>query len=1819
MKVDCENNPLAGLQKEESRPLTSVTGCPPYAGVGNNRLVGRQVAGLREHNLGVTNMDIDATWNKDLVDLEVKDCDLMSHSNTNDLDSNTEECSELGTLRLRGGGSPERDCKGRFVGKGRPGPKTSKESKETTVVSARTVSPSKSEVPEALTREESQSRPGSRRSLPDLRVNLSRCDESQTPAPSSSTKRKEAQAHVGDKGVDIESDTGSMLSIRSEPAPDNKHGDGAESDSDMSCYSLSDTERRRRFWRKRGRGGLGSDSDETTEKRSQSASKRGRGRPPTTGQYVGLTKAKEEYNRAKREEMRLRAEEEVAGIQLPFFNSQSDKRSKAGWLRLALCAGCPLCGCALPALKDAAVSIKETFECLLERTTSEETRHLQAQNDSLRVQLTELKAEMAQLRADFRDQFKRPSPAPPLPTEHLQPSGSSRKDTAGFPNTEEMMRSMTAQMGLMLDARLETLELEGRLLPAQPMRPPLAADRRHQAPHSQESEPAPKPNPKVRRGPPNLTEEPQKGKKRNKKKTTLAAVEAAAVRGAAKPAPRALPSAPIATDKAWNIAAKGGKKKKAGRGPQQKGKLAAIGAATSPRSQKQEASKLRPPRSTAVVLSLQPEAEEKGITYKSVIAAAKTQVDLSELDIQSVRFKVAATGARLLEVPGAASGPKADKLAEKLSQLFSPEEVRVSRPTKCVELRVSGLDDSVTSEDIAAAIVQAGDCAIQEVKVGDIKSDPWSLGSVWVRCPIAAAKKVAGKGRLLVGWVSAHVKLLEARAQRCYRCLEPGHGREQELFCSTQENEDKGWRWLPGLLAACPPIHYYCGRDSGGFRNGRQLNMAIQVLQANLNHCARAQDLLFQSMAQWLINIAVIAEPYTVPARAEWVGDLDSTVALVSRSATSSPPFQGVVRGHGFVAATYENIAVVGAYFSPNDSLANFEQFLVEVGAIVRQLHPTPVLFAGDLNAKSREWGSRVTDPFGQCLEEWAVAYGLAVINRGTVNTCVRQQGGSIVDVTFASAPLARRVNDWKCLEDVETLSDHRYIRFNISTPTTVSISPRSLPRGNNPRWALKRLDREVLEEAALVKAWLPAPEGSLDVEVEASWLRDAMTDTCDAAMPRAGPFLPKRQVYWWSAELAQLRESCIAARRQYTRSRRRQRRDANEEAQLYATYRELAVSLKTAIGRAKDRAEKEMLESLNNDPWGRPYKMVRSKLRPWTPPLTQTLQPQLLQRVVNTLFPDTPEFIPPPMAPIDAGADDTDVPEVTEGELGAAVLRINKNKAPGPDGIPGRAWVLAIGPLGPRVRALFSACFEQGRFPRMWKTGKLVLIQKMGRPADSSSAYRPIVLLDEVSKLFERIISLRLLKHLENVGPNLSQNQFGFRHCRSTIDAIARVKTLREEAVSQGGVVLAVSLDISNAFNTLPWGCIKEALKYHAVPRYLRNIIEAYLSERAVKYPVPNDNGWGLKIMSCGVPQGSVLGPLLWNIGYDWVLRGRNLPGIELTCYADDTLISAKASTFREASLRATAGVAQVVTRIRRLGLEVALHKSEAICFHGPRKAPPAGAQLVVSGVPIGVGSTMKYLGLVLDSRWNFKEHFKRLTPRLLGAAGALSRLLPNMGGPNVGCRSLYTMVVRSMALYGAPIWVDALSAENQTCLRRPQRIMAIRAIRGYRTISSDAACALAGTPPWDLEAKALATLYRRISESRARDQEPMLEEVLSGHGCFGKYLCEKSKREPTPACHHCNSAEDTAQHTLADCPSWVAPRNNLVATIGADLSLPTVVKAMTENKPCWKAMTTFCEVVMTQKEAAERAREEDVDAHPLRRKRARRRRVAHDRRLPP
>ncbi|XP_047993927.1 uncharacterized protein LOC125232342 [Leguminivora glycinivorella] len=247
--------------------------------------------------------------------------------------------------------------------------------------------------------------------------------------------------------------------------------------------------------------------------------------------------------------------------------------------------------------------------------------------------------------------------------------------------------------------------------------------------------------------------------------------------------------------------------------------------------------------------------------------------------------------------------------------------------------------------------------------------------------------------------------------------------------------------------------------------------MAIKCIQANINHCAAAQDLLLQSMVEWDIKAAVVSEPYFIPNRDDWVSDQDKTVAIIVPALAGSLAIENSVRGSGFVMAVTGGLGIIGIYFSPNRALAEFERMLTEVGALIGQMSPIPVLVAGDFNAKSTAWGSPATDIRGEVLEEWAISQGLTVLNTGSESTCVRPQGESIVDVTFASNALACRVRHWRVETGVETLSDHRYIQFEVAT---VPATPRQNrpAAGDSPRWVLSKLDRQLAKEAAIVESW---------------------------------------------------------------------------------------------------------------------------------------------------------------------------------------------------------------------------------------------------------------------------------------------------------------------------------------------------------------------------------------------------------------------------------------------------------------------------------------------------------------------------------------------------------------------------------------------------------------------------------------------------------------------------------------------------------------------------------------------------------------------------
>ena len=315
------------------------------------------------------------------------------------------------------------------------------------------------------------------------------------------------------------------------------------------------------------------------------------------------------------------------------------------------------------------------------------------------------------------------------------------------------------------------------------------------------------------------------------------------------------------------------------------------------------------------------------------------------------------------------------------------------------------------------------------------------------------------------------------------------------------------------------------------------------LLQTNLNHCAGAQELLMQSMAEWSIELAVIAEPYKVPDCPNWISNEEKSVAIARGEQENSPPVRALERAQDFIAAKWGKLVVIGVYAPPSLTLEDFERLMDSLRDTVARYLPQQMLIMGDFNAKSTQWGSTKINAKGRAMEDWAAGLDsdLRLLNSGNVSTCVRWQGEYIVDLTWASPTAVREVVRWKVLEDKETLSDHRYIAIDFHNRGRrngrCETSRPSEQGGRKPltekRWALKKkkkMDADIVGAAALTAIWLEPPLGQTNsIERETEWLHRTMESICDASMPRV-----RRQtrdaVYWWSDDLEEQRAACLRA-----------------------------------------------------------------------------------------------------------------------------------------------------------------------------------------------------------------------------------------------------------------------------------------------------------------------------------------------------------------------------------------------------------------------------------------------------------------------------------------------------------------------------------------------------------------------------------------------------------------------------------------------------------------------------------------------------------------
>ncbi|XP_011150758.1 uncharacterized protein LOC105189990 [Harpegnathos saltator] len=254
----------------------------------------------------------------------------------------------------------------------------------------------------------------------------------------------------------------------------------------------------------------------------------------------------------------------------------------------------------------------------------------------------------------------------------------------------------------------------------------------------------------------------------------------------------------------------------------------------------------------------------------------------------------------------------------------------------------------------------------------------------------------------------------------------------------------------------------------------------------------------------------------------------------------------------------------------------------------------------------------------GEEVEEWAADLSLHILNEGDKPTFVGSQGESIIDLTWATPAARGRVQVWRVAEELESLSDHQIIEIKLSV-TPNGLRPRVRRDSRPARWALSQLDKEKLDISFEAFTWPRWKEGQ-DLNSAVAETMSLIARACDQAMPKVRS-CPMRSAWWWNDRIAELRRRSVRLRRIFRRAREDEK---PPEVTLVARteFCMAARALRKAIGAARREGWDNLLRSLDADPWGRPYKVVMKKLRPWTPPLTETLDPRFLERVMGTLFP---------------------------------------------------------------------------------------------------------------------------------------------------------------------------------------------------------------------------------------------------------------------------------------------------------------------------------------------------------------------------------------------------------------------------------------------------------------------------------------------------------------------------------------------------------------------------------------------------------------------
>jgi hypothetical protein len=868
---------------------------------------------------------------------------------------------------------------------------------------------------------------------------------------------------------------------------------------------------------------------------------------------------------------------------------------------------------------------------------------------------------------------------------------------------------------------------------------------------------------------------------------------------------------------------------------------------------------------------------------------------------------------------------------------------------------------------------------------------------------------------------------------------------------------------------------------------------SLKIIQANLQRSKSATAETLCTMQNNDIDIALFQEPYcyksgsttfSVPGLRGLTLVSHSSARFLScivikpdlnvvHLAHLSNPYVAVVSIH---RPSLSPLFAISVYCPPNDNLRPYLEYLQSV---LDNLRGQCVLIGGDFNTRSTIWHDTISDRKSPLLEEFILTNDLHIQNEaGNPATFQTVNGSSNIDLTLCSTDCSLLIQSWKVVDGFNT-ADHRPISF------LIGLQAHGLPAGNRES-ANIRLDFESItidEIAAEMTEIATALMDSYPVLVSPSAVEGALKDFYFRIDNLLSSKAKRRKIYphrpdWWNSKIERRRKIYLAKKSLLYKNR-----DPDKKQFLAEEMARAKTSFKSLLRKEQERSWTSFVKKdLGENPWGVVYKLATEKfnrlgaLASFEKGNQHTLSPEeSMSFLLESLLPDDSQQDESPEQEVwrqdfntCSPRYTTRVEEVTEEELSQLVSRLKQHKAPGADKLKGKIIKLLHPFVSEFMVHVFNSCLRISYFPKCWKKGvlKVLLKDTTGDPS-SVKNYRPITLLTEYGKMFEKVIRSRLF--MAAPAPFHSSKQYGFIPGKSAVDAIKRYLEIVQDSNTK--YTASLFIDISGAFDNVWWPAMLKSLRRKHIPDYLVALIKSYVTDRSVEYT----NGEITISKECtkGCPQGSVLGPTLWNSVLDTFLTLPTRDGVDMVAYADDIVIVVQADNRLELKQNLHSCMENLKNWASLNKLKLSASKSKIMVNRSPPRCHNRDLNVKVDGKSLQTVKVMKYLGVHIDHKLTFTPHIEKICEkarRIIFALGRKTFITWNIPIAE-SLHTIYRCCIIPIMAFGSEVWAHRLHITKiRTKLNSIYGLASKLIIQGYRSVSNEAAGVIAGIPPLDL-----------------------------------------------------------------------------------------------------------------------------------------------------